>query len=236
MSSTAKISKDNKIALLFGVEGLVGKAVLDELLKSANYHKIKVFQPKITAQIDSPKVGYVQFSYHKLNQIDPDLIGDDLYLCFDKSFYDQKSKHRIPDVAFKQIPKMLFQAQKNGVKQCILLSSRKAHYEALNTINKVRGLLELSVYNLKFWGTYVYKPGLIFEPNFDNEWGADAAQVLNDKINQLTRGWWHKNKPIENVVIAKAMIENAQKLNGGKFEYKGSWLQDYHTYLLQLKQ
>ena len=67
-----------KTALLFGASGLVGSHLLNQLIKDANYSKIKLFVRSVP-EISDPKVQIIKTDFNNLANQKEDIKGDD---CF----------------------------------------------------------------------------------------------------------------------------------------------------------
>ena len=124
---------------------------------------------------------------------------------------------------------MIKRAADHKIGQVLLLSNRRADPEALRTINRVRGLIEYLVKKMPFWSTHIFRPSLLIGEDLNQEWGKELADKMGSKIDQYTGGWLRKNKPIESSIVARAMLEVAQKLDKGVHIYNSEWLQDYAT-------
>ncbi len=224
MSARPVITKDNKTAILVGYEGFVGTNVLDLLVKTETYEKIVVLLQK-PAKLDHPKIEWNIAPMSKMNM--KQWEADDFFLCYDASFFNAGGKYAIPKENYKYIPKMVLHAYQNGVSQLILLSSKNADPDGLLFTHRIRGLIELSVRRMGYWGTHIFKPSLLIGESAGPQWGQKLADQVGNKIDGFTGGWLRKNKPIEASVVARAMIEAAQKLEKGTYTYSSAWLQDY---------
>jgi len=228
------ISKDDKVAIVLGAETSVGRELIQQLCSSDSYISVKVLHHQKINIPTHKKVHRTLISFRDIEALNKMMVGDDLFICFDKTFFDMNHINHIHAAAFKHFPMLFYQAYKQGVKQCLFLSDKNANPESLKTSNRLKGLLELAVFNTKFWAIYVLKPSLVIEtiPN-QSEWGKELADKISNRINRYSFGWWTSNRPIEAHIVARAMVEKAQEVKGGKFILKSSWLQDYYTHLNQ---
>ena len=69
-----------KTALLFGSSGLVGRHLLNQLIKDTNYSKIKLFVRSVP-EISDPKVKIIKTDFNNLENHKEDIIGDDCFFC-----------------------------------------------------------------------------------------------------------------------------------------------------------
>lgn len=209
---------------MIGWEGFVGTYVLDGLIRHQAYKHIKLIAQK-KPPIKNPKIEVVLSPIEKVDLSKQP--ADDLFICYDSSFFNTGGKYAIPRDSYRYIPDMLWQARKNKVGQVILLSSKGADTEANLSTNRIRGLIEDAVAGMGYWSTHIFKPGILIGESLPQKWGQELADQMSEKIDSFTGGWLRRNKPIEAEVVARAMVEVAQKLQPGLHKYTSTWLQDY---------
>ncbi|MBK8503964.1 MAG: hypothetical protein IPL46_18205 [Saprospiraceae bacterium] len=219
-----EIVKDQKAAVVIGCEGYVGEHLLKLLSKHAAYRiiyaivstKNKIDLPKVKTFVSS--IEYIRFEK---------LDANDLFICYDASFFNSGGKYVIPEDQYRFIPKMISRAYKSQIGQVMLLSNKRTSSDALLYVNRSRGLIEDLVVKMGFWSTHVFKPSLLIGESLNQRWGQGLADKIGNKIDSVTGGWLKKNKPIEAEIVAKAMLKAAQKLESGVHFYSSEWLQDF---------
>ena len=184
-------------------------------------------------KVDLPKV---KTFYANINQIEFDKIkANDLFICYDASFFNSGGKYAIPENQYRYIPKMIVRAHESKIGQVMLLSNKRTSSDALLHVSRTRGLIEEIVIKTGFCSTHVFKPSLLLGETINQKWGQSWADKIGDKIDSVTGGWLKKNKPIEAEVVARAMIFAAQKLESGVHFYSSEWLQDFASENLDKK-
>ena len=86
-----------KTALLFGSSGLVGGYLLNKLIQSNDYNKIKLFVRSKPEIIDS-KIEIISTDFNNLKNHLEDIKGDDCFFCIGttkKNSPDKKEYKRI---------------------------------------------------------------------------------------------------------------------------------------------
>lgn len=221
-----EIIKDNKVAVVIGCEGYVGEHLLSLLTKHKNYAKILAISlGKVGKRL--PKVKYYMAA---ISEIDFDkLAGNDLFICYDASFFNAGGKYRIPESQYKHLPKMVLKAYRSGIGQVVLLSSKSTDSQALFNVSRARGLVEEVVSSMGFWATHIFRPSILLGETLNQNWGRSMADKIGNKVDQFTGGWLKRNKPIEAEIVARAMLSVAQRLEAGKHIYSSVWLQDFAT-------
>ncbi len=219
-----EIVKDDKVAALIGYQGFVGQHLFTLLSVHGAYKKILLLVDQ-QVKVDNPKTEVI------VSSIEDIMFNrwkiDDLFICYDASFFNSGGKYTIPKSSYRHFPQMIQRAANSQVGQVLLLSNRRADPDALRTINRVRGLIEYLVRKMPFWSTHIFRPSLLIGEDLNQEWGKEVADKMGAKIDQYTGGWLRKNKPIEASLVARAMLEVAQKLHKGVHVYNSEWLQDY---------
>nr|MBX2816937.1 hypothetical protein [Saprospiraceae bacterium] len=97
--------------------------------------------------------------------------------------------------------------------------------------NRIRGLIEEAIRKIDFWAAHIFRPAIIIGEESEQQWGKSVADAMGRKVDQYTGGWLKKNKPIDAMIIARAMLDRAQRMQKGTFTYRGDWLQDFATQL-----
>ena len=69
-----------KTALIFGSSGLIGSQLLNKLIESNNYNKIKIFVRSVPA-INDPKIEIIETDFNNLENHKEDIKGDDCFFC-----------------------------------------------------------------------------------------------------------------------------------------------------------
>jgi len=219
-----EILKDHKVAIVIGCEGFVGGYVLKLLSKHSAYKSIKAIAlsplkvklPKVVLNVSS--IQEIEFGQGE---------SKDLFICYDSTFFNSGGKYKIPGDQYKHIPRMILKAYKSQIGQVVLLSSKNTSSDALFHVSRSRGLIEDIVVKMGFWSTHIFKPSILVGETTGSTWGKGIANMIGNKVDNVTGGWLKENKPIEAEVVARAMVEQAQKLEKGVHYYSSAWLQDY---------
>jgi putative NADH-flavin reductase len=80
-----------RIALLFGLSGLVGGHLLNQLIKDNNHSKIKLFV-RAAPEVSDPKVEIIKTDFNNLQNHKEDIKGNDCFFCIGKTTQNSPDK------------------------------------------------------------------------------------------------------------------------------------------------
>lgn len=220
-----KIHKGEKTALIFGATGLVGSHLLDFLLMHGAYNKVISFGRR-ELETTHPKL-----THHVIDFDDPDsfidlIKGDDLFCCLGTTMAKAGSKEAFFKVDFIYAYRVARLGHKNRVSQFLLISSVGADKDSYFYYSRVKGEIEEAVINLSFWSTHIFRPSVLLGNRPENRWGEQIAGKIGSVIDRFSGGLLTKYKPIEADIVAKAMVNAAQKIEKGVHVYRSEFLQE----------
>ncbi|MCF8246711.1 MAG: hypothetical protein K9J37_17535 [Saprospiraceae bacterium] len=219
-----EISKDNKIALVFGASGLIGGNVTQFLLLHPAYSKVLVFVRK-PLNLEHPKLVQHVVNFDKPETFKHLVKGDDLFCCLGTTMAKAGSKAAFIKVDFTYAFEAAQMGSINGVGQYLLVSSVGADPASRFFYSKVKGELEVAVRKLNFWSLHIFQPSVLLGERNENRFGEQIAGKIGRVFDRLTGGLLTKYRPIEADVVAKAMVSAAQGLKPGEHVYPSHWLQ-----------
>ena len=73
-----------KTALIFGSSGLIGTRLLEKIIQSNDYSKIKLFVRSVP-EIKDPKIEIIETDFNNLEKHREDIKGDDCFFKLVKS-------------------------------------------------------------------------------------------------------------------------------------------------------
>ena len=115
-----------KTALVFGSSGLVGSQLVNLLIKSPNYNKIKLFV-RSPVKSDNSKIEVILTDFHNLSNYSNQIQGDDCFYCIGTTKKNSPDKSEYKRVEL-EIPKEIAQISKlNSVKTFTFISSGYAN-------------------------------------------------------------------------------------------------------------
>ena len=173
----------------------------------------------------SEKVIEQIIDYNKPEAFADAIKGDDLFFCTTSFLQKTTYQGRDNTSALKRLLPVAKIGVKNGVNQLLVLSNSAADKTALLEVNKIRGEIESFLSDLPFWAIHLFKPLVLTGERSQNRWGEGLAKWIGKRLDLITGGLISKYRPIESDVVAKAMIQAAQRFENGVHIYPSEYLQ-----------
>ncbi len=195
-----------RTALIFGSSGLVGSHVLEQLIKSDNYNRIKIFVRSTPSNINK-KVEVIETNFVNLDPIKSYINGDDCFFSIGttKKNTPDKMKYRIIEY---NIPIEIAQiAKKNSVKNFSYVSSGYADSNHSSAYLKNKGEVELFLQNLNFSKLAIMRPSFLLGNRKEFRVGETIGSIVLKALSPILIGKIKKIRPIKAETVAKAMIK-----------------------------
>ena len=205
-----------KTALVFGSSGLVGSHVLDQLIKSNSYNKIKIFVRSPALNINE-KVEVIETNFINLDPIKSYINGDDCFFSIGTTKKNTPDKMEYRRVEYN-IPIDIAQiAKKNLVKNFSYVSSGYADANHPSAYLKNKGEVELFLKNINFSKLAIMRPSFLLGNRKEFRIGETIGSIALKALSPILLGKIKKVRPIKAETVAKAMIkalnsDNHQKI------------------------
>ncbi len=209
-----KIEQGNKTAILFGGSGLVGGFCLDLLLESPIYSKVLSFGRKKLNK-EHEKLEQIVIDFEKLSQYQKLIRGNDLFCALGTTIKKAGSQEAFRKVDFEYPKEIASIAAKNGVSQFILVSASGADSKSKIFYNKVKGELEDAIKELPFWSIHILRPSLLLGERAESRPLERFGIIISKGIDFFMGDLLGKYQPVKAEDVAKAMVVEAQSLEGG---------------------
>ncbi|MBN1984794.1 MAG: NAD(P)H-binding protein [Prolixibacteraceae bacterium] len=199
-------------ANVVGATGLVGKQLVGLLLENEHFEKVRIFvrrdsglqHPKLEQQI-------VNFSDEKTWA--PQLTGDVLFSALGTTLKQAGSKEKEYEIDFTFNLNFAQKAKENGIENYVLVSSIGANAKARIFYTRMKGELDEAVSKTGFNNLAILRPSSLT----GNRKEKRPAEIISIPILRfITRFILKKYRPIEDITVAKAMINAILKPNPNK--------------------
>ena len=194
-----------KTALLFGSSGLVGGHLLQELLTSNNYKKIKLFV-RSNLSINDQKVEIINIDFKNLDKNRNDINGDDCFFCIGTTNKNTPDKNEYRRVEFNIPVEIANIAKSNSIKSFIYVSSGYANPKSSGAYLRNKGEVEEELKKLNFDNLKIMRPSFLLGNRKEQRIGEKIGIVIFKLFSPLFILGLKKIKPIKSKVVAKAMV------------------------------
>ena len=194
-----------KKAIIFGSSGLIGSKLLDLLIESNYYNKIKLFvrsDPKIT----NSKLEIIKTDFNNLEIIKSSIVGDDCFFCIGTTRKNIPNKKNYINIEHDLPIKIGEISKSNSINSFIYISSLGANSKALGLYLKNKGQVENRLKKLNFPKLSIIRPSILLGNRKENRIGEKIGIFVMQALSPLFLGKFKKYKPIKVENIAKAML------------------------------
>lgn len=102
-------------------------------------------------------------------------------------------------------------AKENGMKNFLLITSIKANPRSSNYYLKTKGILEKRIQEMKFSGTFIFRPSILLGKRKEIRIGEKVGGIILSFFSIFLLGRLKKYKPIQAAQLAYAMYKTAQE-------------------------
>lgn len=195
-----------KTAILFGATGLIGKNLLELLIKDNDYVKIKLFTRK-SIDRKHPKLEIHNIDFNKLNDFANKITGDECFFAIGTTRKLTPIKQNYINIELN-LPKKISQiAKDNNINSFIYVSSGGANLNSKNLYLQNKGKAENFIINLGFNFTAIIQPSLLLGSRAELRIGEIIAQFIFKKLSFIFVGKLRPFKAIKAENVAKAIIK-----------------------------
>lgn len=214
-----------RTALVIGATGLVGRALVFELLKCKDYLKVIVLV-RTDLVLKHPKLEQHIVDFDKLHEYADFMQTDDVFCCLGTTNAQtpDKTLYRKIDLEYPLTVAKL--ALQQNAHHFIMVSAMGADKNSSIFYNKLKGEAEEVIMQLDYKSISIVRPALLLGSRKQVRVAEQLAQYIFKVINPLMVGPLKAGKAIKAETVAKAMLKLAQQAKTGKQIYKNNELFD----------
>lgn len=195
-------------ALVIGATGLIGKNVVNQLIKTEAYEKITILV-RNSSGFTHEKLEEIIVNFDHLEDYEQYFQVNDVFSCLGTTIKIAKTKENFRKVDYDYSIKAAELASKAAVQNFLLISSMGASSHSNIFYSKVKGEVERDVRKLQFSGLFIFRPSLLLGERTEVRLGEQFAEKISTIMPFLFTGPLKKYKPIKGETVAKAMINSA---------------------------
>ena len=199
-----------RTALVFGSSGLVGRHLLNQLIKDDNYNKIKIFV-RSEPEINHSKVEIIKTDFNNLENHKEEIKGNDCFFCIGTTKQNSPNKDEYQRIEL-DIPKEIAKiAKSNSVNSFIFVSALYANPKSSGDYVRFKGLVEEELKELNFPKLAILRPSFLIGNRKEKRVGEKIGIIVFKILSPLLLGPLKKMRPIHSKTVAKAMIRAANE-------------------------
>lgn len=206
-----------KIAIVLGATGLVGKKLVDRLVKEQCIEKV-VAVTRRHVEYTSPKIVNEVINFENIEEYINVFRGDMIFSCLGTTVKQAGTFQKQRKVDFEYQYKAAKLSSENKVSHYILVSSSAANEESKSQYLKMKGELENEVSTLPFKQITILQPSLLKGERESFRLGETIANWLLPIICKLP--FLKRYRPISGDDVAKKMVSVSLSPGKGKEIYR----------------
>jgi uncharacterized protein YbjT (DUF2867 family) len=196
---------ENRTAIVFGGTGLVGRYLVEELIRSMRYSTIKVFTRR-PLEIEHIKVIEKIVDIENVELYKTDIRGDDLFISLGTTMRRAKSIKRYEELDRIMPANIAKAALKNGVQRVAVVSSLGANSKSRNYYARIKGEMENEILKLGFGREVIVRPSMLLGERREFRIAEFLAKPLIQLFGIIMVGKLKIYKGVHGRVVARAMI------------------------------
>ncbi|WP_432714824.1 NAD(P)H-binding protein [Pedobacter sp.] len=207
-----------KKAILLGASGLIGSALLQQLLLNDNYTQVLVVVRK-TLNIQHPKLKQLQVDFDHLDQYAAEIRGDVVFCCLGTTKQKTPDREQYKKIDYKYPLDAGWIAYTNGATQYHLVSALGANPKSGIFYSRTKGEVERDLKTIPFQAIYIYRPSLLDGHRTEHRFAEKLMINLMRFLNPVLVGPLKKYRSIRIETVAAAMVKKSLQEEKGIFTY-----------------
>ncbi len=217
--------KKLKKAIVFGATGLVGQALVKQLLAHPNYGEV-VCVNRREQTVDHEKYKEIISDLSNPGDLLKHLNGDDVFCCLGTTIKKAGSKKQFEKVDFGLPVAIGKLCEKRKISHYLVVSSIGANAESRNFYLRTKGRMEESVLKLNISQKTIVRPSMLLGPRKEHRFGEEAGKVFMKVFDPLLFGKWKKYRAIHVDAVSKSMLIIANSSPTGQMIFESDELKE----------
>lgn len=194
-----------KTAIVIGATGLVGAELVNQLLNSSDFSKVKIFVRKSTNKTHTKLEEYI-VDFENIENWKENLTGDTLFSCIGTTLKTAGSKEKQFNIDHNYPLHTTQTAISQGVNQIVLVSSMGAKAGSYNFYLDMKGKLEEAIKALHPQSLLIFRPSILDGNRIEKRPAEYQAIKMMRFLGKLP--FLKKYAPTKIEVLANKMIYN----------------------------
>ncbi len=198
----------SRTALLAGATGLVGAALLKQLLASPEYARVVVLSRRALPFRDS-KLTVVESALEAVDTLGAKLAADDVYCCLGTTTAKAGGRAGLERVDYHMVVGLARAARAQDAKQFLAVSSAGASAGSPAFYSRVKARMERAVTGIGYETVHIVRPSLLLGARAESRPFEALAQRIAPLLAPFCIGPLRKYRPITADEVAASMIRLA---------------------------
>ncbi len=199
-----------KTAILLGATGLTGIYLLELLLNSNDYEKVKIFTRRATGKMH-PKLEEIVCDVLKLEEQADKFTADEVFVCIGttKTKTPDKQLYYAIDYGIPTTSARL--AEQNKIPTFSVISAIGANAKSSVFYSKTKGEMERDILKCDIPNILIYRPSIIYGNRKDKRFAEKIGAFLFKGLQFLMFGKLKKYRAISGKELAKELFLGVQR-------------------------
>ena len=149
-----------KTAIIAGASGLIGKELLQKLVKSDQYNLIYVISRRL-AGLDDKKIRELVLEFENISQLTFEEPVDDVFCTLGSTIKKAGSRENFKKVDYEYVVSLANLGKKSGATKFIVVSAMGANQKSTVFYNQIKGMTEETLKNIGFKELIILQPSLL---------------------------------------------------------------------------
>lgn len=198
----------SRTAVLAGATGLVGGALLTQLLAQREYRRVTVLGRRPPAQ-QTDKLKFIASDFSNLEALSAELAVDDVFCCLGTTIRKAGSEAAFERVDYHMVVDLARAAKKAGAKKFLVVSAAGTSLKSPAFYPRTKARMEQAVGDVGFEATHILRPSLLLGARNELRPAEWLFQRLAPFYSPFLQGPLRKYRPARAEAVAAAMVQLA---------------------------
>ncbi len=194
-----------KTAIILGATGLTGSHLLELLLNSNNYEKVKIFTRRATGKTH-PKLEEIICDVLKLEEQADQFTADEVFVCIGTTKAKTPDKHLYYAIDYGIPVSSAKLAEQNKIPTFSVISAIGASIKSAVFYSRTKGEMEQAILKRNIPNILIYRPSIIYGNRKDKRFAEKIGAFLFKGLQFLMIGKLKKYRAINGEELAKALF------------------------------
>lgn len=199
-----------RTAIVAGASGLIGKELVQKLIKSDQYRLIYSIVRKKSG-ISHEKIKEFVIDFEKIDQLKFDGPIDDVFCTLGTTMKQAGSRSNFKKVDYEYVVALANLGKQSGATKFLVISSMGADPKSSVFYSQVKGMTEEALKNIGFKQLVIFRPSLLLGERSESRIAEKVSGLMMNTLNFLIP---INYKAIKAEIVANSMLIMALKSTG----------------------